>query len=214
MKRFWFVVLVASIALCAASVPTMASSVVFNNFGANWDYNCCVGGTLLGSSIGWIIQANQFTALAGGSVSEIDVAIGYNFTGRNGATVSLWTDNSGIPGVQMGTWDLTNLPDFGTCCAVSSILGISGINVSAGASYFLMASTPSDTSDAWNWNSIGDTGLVDYTFDGGATWNQAFGNTRYAFQVLASPVPEPGTLMLFGSGIIGLAGILRRKVNL
>jgi hypothetical protein len=28
------------------------------------------------------------------------------------------------------------------------------------------------------------------------------------------PVPEPGTLALFGSGILGLAGILRRKISL
>jgi hypothetical protein len=29
-----------------------------------------------------------------------------------------------------------------------------------------------------------------------------------------SSVPEPGTLMMFGSGIVGLAGILRRRTNL
>jgi PEP-CTERM motif len=29
-----------------------------------------------------------------------------------------------------------------------------------------------------------------------------------------SSVPEPGTLLMFGSGIIGFAGILRRKINL
>ena len=28
------------------------------------------------------------------------------------------------------------------------------------------------------------------------------------------PTPEPGTLLMFGSGIIGFAGILRRKINL
>ena len=27
-----------------------------------------------------------------------------------------------------------------------------------------------------------------------------------------SPVPEPGTLMMFGSGVVGLAGLLRRKL--
>jgi hypothetical protein len=29
-----------------------------------------------------------------------------------------------------------------------------------------------------------------------------------------SPVPEPGTLVMLGSGILGLAGVLRRKINL
>ncbi len=31
--------------------------------------------------------------------------------------------------------------------------------------------------------------------------------------VIGTAVPEPGTLMMFGSGIVGLAGILRRKIN-
>lgn len=30
----------------------------------------------------------------------------------------------------------------------------------------------------------------------------------------ATATPEPGTLIMFGSGIVGLAGILRRKINL
>jgi PEP-CTERM motif-containing protein len=28
-----------------------------------------------------------------------------------------------------------------------------------------------------------------------------------------TPTPEPGSLVMFGSGIMGLAGLLRRKIN-
>jgi hypothetical protein len=34
------------------------------------------------------------------------------------------------------------------------------------------------------------------------------------FTYNGTTTPEPGTLLMFGSGIVGLAGILRRKINL
>ncbi len=42
-------------------------------------------------------------------------------------------------------------------------------------------------------------------------------NINYADPLVSgsfsSPVPEPGSLMMFGSGVIGLAGLLRRKFS-
>jgi len=37
------------------------------------------------------------------------------------------------------------------------------------------------------------------------------GSSGGNFNILAQPIPEPGSLLLFGTGLIGFAGLLRRK---
>ncbi len=213
MSKLRIVTLLALVMLCVCSLPAMAD-VVYNNFGSGFSYNCCTGGTLGGpnSPVGLIDQGVLFTAQASGNVSEIDVAIGF-VVGTNGATVSLWTNNNGVPGTQMGSWDISNLPQFGSCCGYNAITGINGVSVTQGQSYFLVGSTPNDTWDAWNWNSINDIGQVDYTQDG-VNWTQVQGATLYTFQILSTGVPEPGTFVMLGSGVLAIAGVFRRRLGL
>jgi hypothetical protein len=45
--------------------------------------------------------------------------------------------------------------------------------------------------------------------NGGRTDTASLGQGGITFQ---TPVPEPGTLAMFGGGIIGLAGVIRRKL--
>lgn len=45
------------------------------------------------------------------------------------------------------------------------------------------------------------------------TSNDAWGMDDVSYSTQVSTVPEPGTLMMFGSGVIGLAGLLRRKFH-
>src|SRR5690349_5796048 len=119
MKRVsWLLVMLVVVA--GVTVLPASADTFFSNFGPGNSYNCCVGGTISGptSAPGWIIQANQFTAGFSGSVSQIDVAMGYVTGALNGATISLWSDNGGIPGSQLGSWNITNLTNFGSCCAV------------------------------------------------------------------------------------------------
>ena len=45
-------------------------------------------------------------------------------------------------------------------------------------------------------------------------WDTAASSPGDSVRVITAATPEPGTMIMFGSGIIGLAGLLRRKINL
>ncbi|MCG8641478.1 MAG: PEP-CTERM sorting domain-containing protein [Desulfobacterales bacterium] len=57
-------------------------------------------------------------------------------------------------------------------------------------------------------NFSGFENLLSVTFDVPGTFDVAMEIDNI---VLSSPVPEPGTILLFGVGLIGLAGVSRRK---
>jgi len=69
------------------------------------------------------------------------------------------------------------------------------INTSGGTSYFAFIDTAS-------FSSVTITNLS----------NDAWGVDDVSYGVSGTSVPEPSSLMLLGSGVVGLAGILRRKL--
>ena len=54
--------------------------------------------------------------------------------------------------------------------------------------------------------------LPDFNFDGGSNPNS--GSENLKFTVLTAPTPEPSTLALLGTGVLGAAGMIRRKLAL
>jgi len=59
-----------------------------------------------------------------------------------------------------------------------------------------------------NWNSVANNGCADNTSGicGQSVWDVTYN--------AASPTPEPGSFLLLGTGALGLAGAMRRKINL
>jgi hypothetical protein len=78
----------------------------------------------------------------------------------------------------------------------------------AGRQYWLIATAPSGNYLVWYHNDTGDTGP--HAIDSNDSFLHEFPDSiSGAFRVTADPVPEPGSILLVGTGLAGL--LLRRR---
>jgi hypothetical protein len=206
--------LIAAIAL--VSRPVSASILYTTLVGSSYDTtNGGVG--VNGSNYNNQVIGQPFTLGAGATVGDAVLALGNLEGSDNPVNVYIESDSvSGLPGViisqlsQVGTilpWSNGSRGGLVTfTCSVDCTLG-------AGSYWLVALETDSASFQAWDWAFGDPSGPQAYNFVGSPTgpWIGPDSSTEAAFQIDGSTIPEPGSLILLGSGLLGFAGVVRRR---
>ena len=167
--------------------------------------------------------SDGFIASASGSVSSLDFGI-WVPTGTIPTQVSwaLGTSvfandiSNGFPAALGLTFVTSN--GFGFDVYTANVTGMTG-NLVSGNAYWLTLGDANDNFgtqfDAWDLN--GGPASCDFAVGGTPFGDCGLSPGGAAFTLYAQSntgVPEPGSFLLLGSGVVGLAGVLRRKLGL
>jgi hypothetical protein len=129
----------------------------------------------------WVAVA--FTPTSNATVKKLEVSAGRQGGGTAGYELGLYSDDNGVPGTLIKGGHVSNLPNYGDCCAVATLNDPAGVPVTAGTQYWVVVSTTAQDTDiyAWAFNS------TDMTPQLSASW--CLGSTTYCGQHSGQWVP-------------------------
>jgi hypothetical protein len=202
---------------CLFLISTSAGAAIvtaYDNFGPGdsflnsaWD----IGGGDADIQIG-----HTFTPTQSGFLTDLYVAASVinDVTGNRNIMFELFSDATGVPGLVLETFLFTELPDISVdLTSGSQHVTASGTTfLDSTLSYWLVASAldPRDTL-GWNISSTETAPTYVTKFASSADWVIGSSSSKGAFRVQVSTVPIPAAVWLFGSGLVGLIAVARRR---
>ena len=189
-----------------------ADTIVFSNFGPGMTFNQTQGLAITGSNLfGGVIFAHAFTPSQTVTFSSAQLPMNL-VIGPNHFQVLLMTSSGGLPGTIIETITLTDaVPMFPPQIVVAN----SALHpvLTSGTQYWLVAFAPDpNTFGIWNLslNDFSTPQARGFTSPTGP-WVVANNVPRSAFQINGEPVPEPGTMLLLGTGLAMLGTAIRKR---
>lgn len=213
-RKFTLLTVLAALTLLCATAG--ASDILYTTLGPNGEYDTASGYYVDGSNFNNQVLALPFTPNATENMADAVLALAH-FTGNNNAVSAyLATDNGGEPGSILATLTQQGtIPDIGVGGGLVEFDCNSCGTVNAGTTYWIIAQqTDPNTQQAWMWAYQDQQGHGAFNQIGSnnGPWSQ-YDSTISGFRVDGTTVPEPGTLVMLGSGIVAAAAGIRRKFN-
>jgi PEP-CTERM motif len=218
MRNPRYLWIVATFVVLLLPAVSYADTVVAGTFGSGQSFQTSAGWSVYyNSGCGTACfqnVASSFTPTGTFTLTQIDVAAS-GLSGTNQIGVELLSDASGAPGSVLESWTLTNVPSYGSSFTPEALAAVSPITLSAGTTYWVELVSLSSNPTVWNYSPsiMGSTDVLGNAT--GPNWVADSNQFVPAYDVLGTAaVPEPSTLLLFGVGLLSLAGMVLLRTHL